>query len=121
MRNKVFDAIVGGALATLVLGGGTAAAAGATVILERGGSSCTISPGDLPGLTQEFQLQSSTVVIAPNGDLVVTCTGTIPAGMWPLPETLSLTVTCTGDTGTTSGRLVATKGGRMAVMCRFPA
>ena len=96
------------------------AAAGATVIIERGGSSCYIDPIDVPGLQTGFFADSSTVTIMPNGQLVVTCTGQLPADFAP-ERTLVLDIQCTGDFATTAGHLIATSGGRLAVFCRFPA
>ena len=120
MRSRMGATVLAGAVLGVLMSAVPAAAQGATVIIERGGSSCFIAPGDLPGLTAEFQLASSTVTITPNGMLVVTCTGILPQG-YSVPRTLTLDTLCTGDTATTTGRLIATVSGRVSVMCRFPA
>lgn len=97
-----------------------ASAAGAIVIIQRGGSDCGVDAGDIPGLP-EFGLASSTVVVAPNGGLTVTCTGSLPAGL-AIEHTFAGDVTCVGDLGvTTEGHIVATSSGQVTVVCRFPA
>lgn len=112
-------ALVGGIIGALLVAA-PVAANGATVIIERGGSSCFIGPGDIPGVTIEFQLESSTVTITPDGMLVVTCTGSLPEG-YSVASTITLQVLCEGDFATTTGHIIATKAGRVSVMCRFPA
>jgi hypothetical protein len=120
MRSRRYlTAVLGAALGTMLLTT-SVLASGATVIVQRGGSDCGIDAGDLPGLTTDFTLESSTVVIAPNGALVVTCEGTAPDG-YILSHTYTAIVACVGDTSTTDGRIVATTSGQVSVMCRFPA
>jgi hypothetical protein len=120
MRFRKSLVVLAGGLLGAMLVSAPVAASGATVIIERGGSSCSISPGDIPGLTHEFQADSSTVTITPTGMLVVTCTGRLPADFQP-ERTLVLDILCTGDFDTSTGHLIATTGGRLSVMCRFPA
>src|SRR3546814_535887 len=112
MRSRMGAMVLAGAVLDVLVSVVPAAAQGATVVIERGGSSCSIAPGDLPGLTAEFQLTSSTVAITPDGMLVVTCTGNLPEG-YSVPRTLTLDTLCTGDTATTAGLLIATVSGRV--------
>jgi hypothetical protein len=120
MRTRRYlAAILGAALAATLMTASTSAAS-ATVIVQRGGSDCGVDAGDLPGLTTDFTLTSSTVVIDPNGALVVTCHGSVPDG-YALAHTFTTIVACVGDASTTDGRIVATTSGQVTVMCRFPA
>ena len=120
MRSRrCITAVLGAAVGAILLTA-SVSAAGATVIVQRGGSDCGIDAGDLPGLTTDFTLESSTVVIAPSGALVVTCEGMAPDG-YVLSHTYTAIVACVGDTSTTNGRIVATTSGHVSVMCRFPA
>jgi hypothetical protein len=120
MRTRRYlTATLGAALVAMVMTA-SVSAAGATVIVQRGGSDCWLGAGDLPGLTTDFMLASSTVVIDPSGGLVVTCEGSAPDG-YVLSQTYTAIVACVGDTSTTNGRIVATRSGQVLVMCRFPA
>ena len=60
------------AIFSLTVVSAPASAAGAVVIIQRGGSDCGVGAGDIPGLPG-FDLASSTVVVTPNGALTVTC------------------------------------------------
>src|SRR6478735_8941191 len=100
------------AILSLAFVAAPASAAGAVVIIQRGGSDCGVDAGDIHGLPG-FGLASSTVVVTPNGALTVTCTGSVPEGV-TVEHTFAGDVTCFGDFGiTTEGRIVASRGGRV--------
>jgi hypothetical protein len=113
-------ALASTAILSLTVMAAPASAAGAVVIIQRGGSDCGLDSGDIPGVP-EFTLANSTVVVAPNGGLVVTCTGSVPEGV-TINHTVAGDVACFGDFGTTTeGHLVATRSGNVSIMCRFAA
>lgn len=108
------------AILSLTVLAAPASAAGAVVIIQRGGSDCGLDAGDIPG-SPGFLLANSTVVVTPNGGLIVTCAGSVPEGV-TVNHTFARDVTCFGDLGaTTEGHIVATRSGNVQVMCRFPA
>ena len=108
------------AILSLTVVSAPASAAGAVVIIQRGGSDCGVGAGDIPGLPG-FDLASSTVVVTPNGALTVTCHGSVPQGV-TVEDNFAGDVTCVGDFGsTTQGHIVATRSGRVMAVCHFPA
>ncbi len=120
MRFKRYALMLAGAGALLLALPGPIAASGATVIIQRDGSDCSIGRHDIPGVPVEFSLPSSTVVITPTGALNVTCTGRLPDG-FTLAQTFEGTVTCEGDVAIVQGHIVATRSGQVMIACHFPA
>lgn len=103
-------------LATAIsIGTSTVDAGGAEVIIERGESGCWVGGGDIPGVPVEFPLANATIVVTPRGFVNVTCTGQLPEG-YSLPSTYTSAVKCYGES-VTNGRITATVGGRVTVVC----
>jgi hypothetical protein len=95
-------------------------AQGASVYLVRGGDECGIDAGDIPGVP-EFTLASLTVVARPNGSLLASCSGSLPAAI-TLGATFQGEVLCVDDGPRfATGHIVATSSGRVSVTCLFPA
>jgi hypothetical protein len=92
-----------------------AIAASATVVIDRGGYTCGVAAGDLPGLPG-FSLANSTVVVLDDGSLNVTCTGSVPAG-YSLDGTFAGDVVCDDGQRLFTGHIVGTTSGRVMVMC----
>jgi len=111
--------LVGGVLAIAISAGSvTPAWAGATVF-KNGDVGCFTDPGDIPGMPS-FALPEATLVLLPNGGVVLSCRGWLPAGS-SVDRTFTGSAPCRAPSGeVVEAHVVATTSGRVVFSCRFP-
>jgi hypothetical protein len=109
------------AFAATVLAIAAGGASGGAIVLKNDEVGCFTDPGDVPG-APGFDMPKATVVILPNGDVRLSCHGTLPSG-FILEATVVRTIACFGPPpyAPTTGHLVATPSGQVTFTCKFEA
>jgi hypothetical protein len=114
MSTKVRIALVGASLAVLGLTPLTPLASGQGAVVVHHIPGCVFEPGDVPGVNVFFPPKSCMMVTTPNGRVTVVAKAVLPAG-FTLQRTFVGQLPCFGHTG----RVVATKSGRVSAICHW--
>jgi hypothetical protein len=114
MSTRIRIALVSAALAVLLLTPLTPLASGQGAVVVHNIPGCTFEPGDVPGVNVFFPPTSCMSVITPSGRVTVVAKAVLPHG-FTLQHTSVGPVPCFGHTG----RIVATKGGRVSAICHW--
>jgi hypothetical protein len=114
MSTRIHISLLGAALAALLLTPLTPAAPaqGAVVVHDLPG--CTFEPGDVPGVNVYFPPSLCMSITTPSGRVTVVAKGRLPTG-FTLQHTFVGPVPCFGHTG----RIVATKSGKVSAVCHW--
>jgi hypothetical protein len=105
---------LGAAFAALLLTPLTPAASAEGAVVIHHVPGCIFEPGDVPGVNVFFPPKSCMQVITPSGRVTVIAKALLPAG-FTLQHTFVGTLPCFGHTG----RVVATKSGRVSAICHW--